>query len=82
MFDEDVSVIRVYYADWPELLDASLVRCLRGIPLGVAPEMTQDTVEGLCLSADLGTPRDSSGRARQYGRVREVWASLFTLLPP
>ncbi|KAI3357516.1 hypothetical protein L3Q82_015935 [Scortum barcoo] len=44
---------------------------------------TQDTLERLCLSAGLGTPRGPPGRAlEEVSGVREVWASLLRLLPP
>ena len=33
-----------------------------------APGKTQDTLEGLCLSAGLGTPRGPPGRAGGSGR--------------
>ncbi|TKS65366.1 R2 Retrovirus-related Pol polyprotein from type I retrotransposable element [Collichthys lucidus] len=51
-----------------------------------APGKTQDTLEGLCLSAGLGTPWGPPGRAGQSGRgdnnQRKVWATLLKLLPP
>ncbi|KAI3368497.1 hypothetical protein L3Q82_025510 [Scortum barcoo] len=52
-------------------------------PGGEAPGKTQDTLERLCLSAGLGTPRDPPGRAGG-----SVWGegslgiSLLRLLPP
>lgn len=41
-----------------------------------APEKVQDPVEDLCLQADVGAPQNG------VSRNREVWASLFRLLPP
>ncbi|KAK7938265.1 hypothetical protein WMY93_001591 [Mugilogobius chulae] len=38
------------------------------------PGKTQDMLDGLCLSIDLGTPQDCVDR--------KVWASLPRLLPP
>ena len=39
---------------------------------------TQDTLEGLCHSAGLRTPREELEEASEE---REVWASLLRLLP-
>ncbi|KAI3366683.1 hypothetical protein L3Q82_009358 [Scortum barcoo] len=43
---------------------------------------TQDTLERLCLSAGLGTPRGPPEELEEVSGVREVWASLLRLLPP
>ncbi|KAI3373685.1 hypothetical protein L3Q82_021967 [Scortum barcoo] len=43
---------------------------------------TQDTLEKLCLSAGLGTPRGPPEELEEVSGVREVWASLLRLLPP
>ncbi|KAI3362615.1 hypothetical protein L3Q82_001628 [Scortum barcoo] len=42
---------------------------------------TQDTLERLCLSAGLGTPRGPPEELEEVSGVREVWASLLRLLP-
>ncbi|KAI3369582.1 hypothetical protein L3Q82_024487 [Scortum barcoo] len=47
-----------------------------------APGKTQDTLERLCLSAGLGTPRGPLEELEEVSGVREVWASLLRLLPP
>ncbi|KAJ0006407.1 hypothetical protein NQD34_013680 [Periophthalmus magnuspinnatus] len=54
------------------LLDASLGRCSGHVPSGAGPGKTQDTLEGLCLSAGL----------EDVSVVREVSDSLLRLLPP
>ncbi|KAI3362885.1 hypothetical protein L3Q82_001925 [Scortum barcoo] len=53
-------------------------------PTGRRPQgKTQDTLERLCLSAGLGTPRGPPGEElEEVSGVREVWASLLRLLPP
>ena len=47
-----------------------------------APGKTQDTLEGLCHSAGLGTPWGPPGELEEVSGEREVWASLLRLLPP
>ncbi|KAI3362039.1 hypothetical protein L3Q82_012378 [Scortum barcoo] len=44
-----------------------------------APGKTQDTLERLCLSAGLGTPRVPPEELEEVSGVREVWASLLRL---
>ncbi|KAI3366816.1 hypothetical protein L3Q82_009229, partial [Scortum barcoo] len=53
-------------------------------PTGRRPRRkTQDTLERLCLSAGLGTPRVPPEELEEVSGVREeVWASLLRLLPP
>ncbi|XP_008431024.1 protein cornichon homolog 4 isoform X1 [Poecilia reticulata] len=41
------------------------------VPLGGAQEKTQDTLEGLCISAGLGTPYDPPGGAGPRGWGKE-----------
>jgi len=45
------------------------------------PGKTQDTLERLCLSADLGTPRVPPEELEEVAGDRDVWASLLKLLP-
>ncbi|MED6281826.1 hypothetical protein CHARACLAT_025900 [Characodon lateralis] len=43
---------------------------------------TQDTLEGLCLSAGLGTPWFPPEELEDVSGERDVWASLLSQLPP
>lgn len=43
---------------------------------------TQDTLEGLCVSAGRGTPRDSPEELGEVAVDRKVWAPLLRLLTP
>ncbi|KAI3353433.1 hypothetical protein L3Q82_019951, partial [Scortum barcoo] len=65
-------------------LDACLGRCSRHVPPGGGPgEDPGHSLERLCLSAGLGTPRVPPGEElKEVSGVREVWASLLRLLPP
>ncbi|MED6264271.1 Trafficking protein particle complex subunit 14 [Characodon lateralis] len=42
----------------------------------------QDTLEGPCLSAGLGTPWAPPEELEEVSGERDVWASLLSLLPP
>ncbi|KAK5612596.1 hypothetical protein CRENBAI_010852, partial [Crenichthys baileyi] len=42
----------------------------------------QDTLEGLCLSAGLGTPWAPPEELEEVSGERDVWVSLLSLLPP
>ncbi|KAI3360859.1 hypothetical protein L3Q82_013083, partial [Scortum barcoo] len=70
---------------WASVSDAPWTPPLGGVP-GMshreeASGKTQDTLEKLCLSAGLGTPRGPLEELEEVSGVREVWASLLRLLP-
>ncbi|MEQ2176290.1 hypothetical protein GOODEAATRI_026527 [Goodea atripinnis] len=46
-----------------------------------AQETVPDKLEGLCLSAGLGTPWAPSEELEEVSGEKEVWASLLSLLP-
>ncbi|MEQ2295411.1 Galanin receptor type 1 [Ameca splendens] len=71
---------------WASIPDASWTPSSGGVPgtshREEAQGTAQDTLEGLCLSAGLGTPWAPLEELEGVSGERDVWASLLSLLPP